>query len=142
MTALAADRTTTSKGKLRRQSYPVAAATTIYAGALVCIDAAGYAIPAADTAGISAVVGVATAQIDNSSGANGDADVVVEYGGGFEVEAHASITQALVGRDVAVADDQTVGNPADVAIANDITAGRLLEFDSDSGKAWVNVDNT
>lgn len=139
MAALSADRKTTSKGKLRRQEYPVAASQTIYAGALVCIDADGYAIPAADTAGISDVVGVATAKADNSSGADGDINVVVEYGGAFLLD-EASVTQADVGRDAVVSDDQTITNAA--TATNDITVGRILSFDSAASKCWVNIDNT
>ncbi len=138
MAALAADRVTKSKGKLRRQRYPVAASQVIYAGALVCIDADGYAIPAADTAGISPVVGVATATADNSTGADAAIDVIVEYGGAFLLDAAAGIDQTNVGRDAVVTDDQTVTDAA--AATNDIRVGQILEFlDESQNKVWVNI---
>lgn len=141
MAALAADRVTKSKGPLRRQSYPVAADAVIYAGAMICIDADGYAIPASDTAGISNVVGIATAAHDNTGGADGDVDVVVEYGGAFLIDAAAGIDQTNVGRDAVVVDDQTVTDAA--AGTNDIVVGRILEFvDESQNKVWVNIDNT
>lgn len=134
MAALSADRITKSKGgSLRRQAYPVAASTTIYAGGMVCIDADGYAIPAADTAGISRVVGVAVAKVDNSAGADGDLKVVVEYDGAFLFA--TALTQAAVGRDATVSDDQTLSNAA--TTTNDIIVGRVLEIDGST--AWVNI---
>lgn len=141
MAALTADRVTKSKGKLRRASYPVAASTTIYAGAMVCINTSGYAVPAADTLSFSDVVGVATAKQDNSSGSNGDISVIVEYGGAFLIDAAAGIDQTNVGRDAVVTDDQTVTDAA--AGTNDIVVGRILEFvDETQNKVWVNIDNT
>lgn len=141
MAALSADRVTKSKGNLRRQSYPVAASTVIYAGAMVCIDADGYAIPAADTAGISDVVGIATAKQDNSSGSDGDIDVVVEYGGAFLLDSvTVEVVQANVGRDAVVTDDQTITDAA--AGTNDIVVGRILSFDSANEQCWVNIDNS
>lgn len=141
MAALTADRITKSKGPLRNARYPVAATTRIYCGALVCIDADGYAIPASDTAGISDVVGVATAQANNASGADGDIDVIVEYGGAFLIDAAAGIDQTNIGRDAVVSDDQTVTDAA--AATNDITVGRILEFlDETQDKVWVNIDNS
>lgn len=141
MAALAADRITKSKGHLRRQAYPLAADAVIFTGAMVCIDADGFAIPAADTAGISDVVGIATAKVDNTDGADGDVKVVVEYGGAFLLDAAAGIDQTNLGRDAVVSDDQTVTDAA--AATNDITVGRILEFlDEAQDKVWVNIDNT
>lgn len=142
MTALAADRVTTSKGKLRRQRYKVAASTVIYAGGMVCCNASGYAVPAANTAGFSDVVGIATAKADNSAGLDGAIDVIVEYGpeGAFLLDVHASITQADVGRDAYVTDDQTVCDLAQST--NDIKVGRILEYlDESQDKAWVVIAN-
>ena len=51
-------------------SYPVAASTTIYAGALVGLNSAGYLVPMSGTG--QRVVGIANETVDNSSGANGD----------------------------------------------------------------------
>ncbi len=136
--ALSADRITKSKGALRKQRYPVAASTTIYAGGLVCLNSSGYAIPAANTAGLSDVVGVACAKADNSGGSNGTIDVIVEYGGAFLINVGAGITQADVGRSAYVTDDETVTD--DDAATNDIYVGQILEYLNEAqDKAWVNI---
>lgn len=139
MAALAADRVTKSKGKLRRQRYPMGD-DIIYAGGMVCINQSGYAVAASDTAGLSDVVGVSVATFDNAGGANGAIDCIVEYGGAFLVDAAASLTQVDVGRDAYVSDDQTLADYA--AATNKIRAGRVLEFvDETQDKVWVNIDN-
>lgn len=123
MTALAKDRPTQKKGQGRLQAYPVAASTKIYSGALVALNSSGYAVPAADTAGHK-VVGVATAQVDNSTGSAGDLSVVVESGTGVLVNA-TSITLAMVGKQMFVVDDNTVD---DGVGTNGVLAGLLLEY--------------
>lgn len=57
---------------------PAAAATTIYAGGSVCLDASGNAVPAADGAGD--VYGVAQEEVDNSAGSAGDLSVKCNAG--------------------------------------------------------------
>jgi len=105
MTALAADRKTSMKeGEL--VAIPVAAATTIYLGGLVMINAAGNAIPAADAAS-SKFAGVAQDSIDNSAGAAGDLSVQVRKTGVHSFVA-AGLALTDLGAKVFVADDQTV----------------------------------
>ena len=119
---LDADRNTISKaGEL--QSYPCAV-DIIYKGAMVCINASGYAAPAADTAGYSDVVGVATEKVDNSGGSAGDLSVRVQSGRRFNFVATA-IVQGDVGRTMYVVDDQTMDQLPGV---NSIVAGMLTEF--------------
>ncbi|MDY7001711.1 MAG: hypothetical protein SVS15_08020, partial [Thermodesulfobacteriota bacterium] len=55
-------------------AFPVAAAETIYAGALTAVNADGYALPGDDASGLI-FEGVAVEQKDNSAGSNGDLDV-------------------------------------------------------------------
>lgn len=142
MTALAADRVTQDKGgTLRTQRYPVATSTTIYKGALVCINASGYAVPAADTSGLSQVVGVAKAKVANT-GANGAKDVIVEYGMAFLLDCNSTdVDQTNVGRSAFVKDDQTVTDEA--GSSNEILVGKILEFDGTTSpkRAWVNIEN-
>lgn len=141
MAALTADRVTKSKGPLRRQRYKVAASAVLYAGAMVCLNATGFAVPASDTAGLSNVVGIVVAKADNTGGADGAIDVIVEYGGAFLINCAAAVTQADVGRDAMASDDQTVSDAG--AMTNDIVVGRILEFvDEAQDKVWVNIDNT
>jgi len=120
MTALAADRDTGSKDAGGLLAIAVEESTTIYAGGGVMVNAAGYAIPAADTASCIPM-GVATTQADNSSGDDGDINVKVWTRGKF-VFAHAAATQANVGDSVYWTDDQTV---EDSGATNDVPAGKI-----------------
>lgn len=52
--------------------YDVDGGSTIYKHALVCPNALGYLVPAADTSGFEDVVGIAEKKVDNSDGSDGD----------------------------------------------------------------------
>lgn len=107
MTALAADRKIDNKWTGRSIALKVAATTIIYKGALVAVNTAGYAVPAAATAGLR-VVGVAQSKVDNSAGIDGAKETHVVTGVfGFKNDADA-VAQADVGRPCYVQDDQTV----------------------------------
>lgn len=62
------------------KSYPVAASTDIASGAMVMINSAGYAVTAVAAASNRGVVGIAKARANNSAGAAGAIDVIVEEG--------------------------------------------------------------
>jgi hypothetical protein len=94
MAALTKDRATPYRDGIEIE-FPVAANSKIYAGSLVCANTSGYAVPAADTAGLR-FLGVALEQADNTGGANGAKSVRLRRSGAFEFDA-ASITQAMVG---------------------------------------------
>ncbi len=136
--ALSADRNTTYREGVEI-AVPVAASTKIYAGSLVMVDANGYAVPGADTANCK-FIGVALQQVDNSSGGNGDKQVVVRRQGVFDFKG-SSLTQAMVGSPMYLVDDETFA-PASVT-TNDIPCGRLVQYISgtrgllDIGQAWV-----
>lgn len=123
------------------RTIPVAASTKLYAGALVGVNAAGYAVKGSDTASIM-IVGRASAQVDNSAGAAGDLSIVVETGV-FEYAmsaAAAAVGYAIYKTNqgkVYVDDDQTIGLAADAA--NSIVAGWAVEIDPVTGKLWVAV---
>ncbi|MBU4231719.1 MAG: hypothetical protein KKF43_04230, partial [Proteobacteria bacterium] len=82
MSALTRDRATPYREGIEVE-YLVAANTKIYAGSLVCVNAAGYAAPAADTIGYQ-IAGVALEQVDNSDGSDGGKIVRVRRAGVFE----------------------------------------------------------
>lgn len=67
-----------------RRSYPVEEATHIYQGTFVFVNAAGYACDVTAT-GVNAFVGIAVAEADNSSGADGAIEVEVYTEGDFEL---------------------------------------------------------
>lgn len=73
-------------------SYPVAASTTIYKGALVCDDGSGYLVPASDSATSGFVfVGVAYEAANNSDGDDGDLEVRVVRTGVFQVPKSSAV---------------------------------------------------
>ncbi|MBM4274586.1 MAG: hypothetical protein FJ134_09040 [Deltaproteobacteria bacterium] len=133
MAALTRDRVTTYREGVEVE-FPVAAATKIFAGSLVCVNAEGLAAPAADTLGYT-FVGVAQEQADNSSGSGGDKVVRVRRTGVFEFDA-ASLTQAMVGQPMYAADDQTFNTAA--GVTNDVKVGVLVKYVS-ATKGWIDI---
>lgn len=127
MAALSANRSFKRAGTVRRTTKaPVAANAVIYSGAIVAINAAGYAVPASDTAGVK-VIGVAWgSSANNTGGANGALTVEVAEGDFEMVNAAGAVTQASLFRSVVVADDQTVTTAA-VGV-NDIVAGIAVDI--------------
>ena len=67
-----------------RRSYPVEESTRIYQGTFVFVNAAGYACDVTAT-GVNAFVGIAVAEADNTSGADGAIEVEVYAEGDFEL---------------------------------------------------------
>lgn len=108
MAALIKDRNTVRRDSVLH-SDPVAATTRIYAGALVCLNAAGHAVPGSTSTTLRAR-GIAQDQVDNSVGAAGDLAVTTRRGVfllGNSTAADA-ITIADIGATCYIVDDQTV----------------------------------
>lgn len=134
MTALAAAANRmTRRGTAKQVNIPMAAATTIFQGAIVCIDAGGNAVAGADTAGLQ-VAGVAHESKVNS-GAAGVKSILVDYDDEWLFTA-SSITQAMLGDLMCIVDDNTVDDAA--GPTNDIAVGRLMEFVTTT-QGWVYV---
>jgi hypothetical protein len=114
--------------------YLVAANTKIYAGSLVCVNAAGYAVPAADTSGYQ-LAGVALEQVDNSDGSDGGKTVRLRRTGVFEFDA-VSISQSMVGLLMYAADDHTFDDAA--GLTNDVKVGLLVKYVS-ATKGWIDI---
>ena len=119
MAALTADRDTHERVAEVRTFV---AGATIYAGALVALNASGKAVPASDTANLT-VVGVA--QFPAASG-----EYVNVKSGCFAFDA-SGITNAAIGSIVYVSDDHTVASSS----TNSIAAGEVFEVDDDG--VWV-----
>jgi len=138
MTALTQDRNTEySLGDLL--AIPVAATEEIFAGSLVCSNASGYAVPADDAAGLK-FEGVATENVDNSSGADGDLSVVVRRRGRYRYGSSNALDQSAMSAKVYAVDDQTVA--ADAAdVTNDVQVGLIDRIES-SDECWVSIDDT
>lgn len=143
MTALAADTARRERNPhlKRLASYPVAAATTIYAGSLVCLDGSGNAVCAADTASY-VFAGIAESQVVNTTAAGfgtaGDLKVTVATGHSVRI---AQTTSAFGATDAmatiaCVLDDNTIDKAA--TTTNDVECGLIEEVESTT-VAWLRV---
>jgi hypothetical protein len=135
MAALTKDRNTPAQlGDI--QSYPVAASTKIFAGALVVLAASGFAAGGTTATGLTAV-GRCEKQADNSEGANGDKNVDARAGVfRFENSAGADeITIAEIGDNCFIVDDQTVAK-TDATSTRSI-AGKIVQVDAQG--VWVKL---
>ena len=122
MTALTKNTPRTRVGEGKRFRDPVAAATRIYAGSMVALNATGFAIKAVTTA--TRIRGVALAEADNTEGAAGDGFVDVERGPFLLAnDVTNPVTRAHIGANVYVVDDNTVGSSA----TSTIIAGKCLD---------------
>ncbi len=110
----------------------VKTATTIYRGAMVAVDASGWAVPASDTAGLR-VVGRAQSTVVNA-GANG-AETIVVRRGIFRWANGDTFTRADVGTLAYIEDDATVQKAA--SATHDIPVGTIIDVDSDG--VWVDT---
>lgn len=118
MTALTKNAPRTRVGEGKRFRDPVAAATRIFAGAMVALNAAGNAIPAIPTA--TRMRGIALAEADNALGAIGAEKVDTERGP-FLVANNGTVLRTHIGGSVYVVDDNTVG------AAGTLIAGKCLD---------------
>lgn len=110
----------------------VAADAVIFLGATVAVNAAGFAVPAEDKAGLK-VVGIAQKFVSNAGGADGAVIVEVQKGVfGLKNSQTNPVTQAQVGRDVFVEDDGTVASTG----ANTVIVGVVDEI-SPGGRVFV-----
>jgi len=113
----------------------VAASTKIYAGGMVAVNSSGYAVPAADAAGLK-VMGRVEEYVDNSAGGDGDKTVMVRRKKAFRFKNSSSnaVTTAHIGSDIYVEDDETVSSSGGT---NNIKAGKCLGVET-SG-VWVEI---
>ncbi len=114
-------------------SLPAAAATLIFAGTLVALDAAGNAVPASD-ATLLVVVGRAVATVDNSAGLAGAQAVLVERGVFKYANSGANaLDPDDKGKWAFVEDDQTVAETS----AHKVKAGRVVDVEADG--VWIDT---
>ena len=134
MTALTQDRDPRRKEGLLG-SGPAYQSVKLYGGALAMWNSSGYIIPGADTASCI-FAGVVNKQVDNSSGSSGDKTVEFWRNGLFLVTLGHTISQANVGDQVYLSDDQTVDVAAQTT--NDIYCGIIAEY-VDTTHAWIDI---
>jgi len=133
MTALTQDRDTPRRDGAQFE-HPVAAATRIFAGAIVANNASGYAVPGATSTTLTAL-GIAQAQIDNSAGLAGEQSVPVRRGL-FRLANSAGadeVTRADINKPVYMVDDQTVAKSSGTNTRSVVGIAR----DLDAGGVWV-----
>lgn len=120
MTALAADANILSKTP-GLKAYGVAANVVIYKGALVCVNTAGYLIPADSTAG-NVCVGVAHEKVDNTTVGNvaGGKLCRVQHQRHFLLTG-AALVQGNVGKTANVLDSGTIQVGAGTIAAGTVT---------------------
>lgn len=131
--SLTADRNTSYK-HANAIAVPVAAGAKIYAGALVCANAAGFATPGA-TATTLTYLGRSDEFVDNTGGANGARTVLLRRSEAFKWSNSSAdpVTQAEFGKTVYVVDDETVAKTAGAGTRS--PAGRVVGIDADG--VWI-----
>jgi hypothetical protein len=143
MAASTADRNTDKRlpqGLGHTFALAIAATTKIYGGIMVALNAAGFLVPASDTANLRAV-GLSDEQKDNSAGANGD--LLCQLVRGLVLLDNSTgspVVQGDLFKIVFVEDDHTVAH----ASANGVRAGRFMGFGgdptgSDTTQCWVDL---
>lgn len=115
---------------------PVAASTRIFAGSLVCLNAAGNAVPGSLSATLKAR-GVAQEQVDNRDGAAGALRIetrrgVFQFGNSASTD---EITRADIGNTAYIVDDQTVAKTS----ATDTRSVAGIIRDVDASGVWVEI---
>lgn len=135
MAALTVERDTQRRNG-ERGVGPVAAATKIFAGAIVCAQTGSAFFTKGATATTLRGVGVAEDTADNSAGAAGAINVNYRRDGFFRFANSAAgdlITLADVGADCYIVDDQTVAKTSGGATRS--IAGKVRDVDA-SG-VWI-----
>lgn len=108
--------------------FPMLGSTLILAGALVALDASGWARPGATATGLRAV-GRAESRVDNSGGSDGDLSVTVKRGiFRWDNAAGDAITAAHVGGLAWIVDDHTVAATSGSNTRS--PAGRVMAVDA------------
>jgi hypothetical protein len=133
MTALVQDRHTPKRDG-EEFNRPVAAATKIYAGSQVALNASGYLVPGSVSTTLIAQ-GRAEESVDNSAGGNGDVSCKVRRGV-FSFDNDGTVALADVGKTAYIVDDQTVADNNGTSTRS--VAGKIEDVDSDG--VWVRYD--
>ncbi|WP_181297021.1 hypothetical protein [Pseudomonas sp. Q2-TVG4-2] len=131
MPALTRDRNTPLKNA-EVIGVPAATNTVVYAGAIVVATATGFAAPGSTAVGLT-YLGRAEESVDNSSGADGAATVLVRRLNAFKWGNDGSITQAHQGKTAYIVDDQTLA--ATDGTGTRSAAGRIVGIESDG--VWI-----
>jgi hypothetical protein len=132
--ALSADRNTPYR--LGDQvSHPIAAATVVYAGSIVVLNATDYAEPGTTDTGLRAE-GRAEARVDNTGGADGDLQVPCMKGVfQFANSVGDAVDRSHIGGVAYIEDDETVS--ATDGTGSQSAAGTIVDLDA--AGVWVHI---
>lgn len=132
--ALTKDRDTKEKGGKTIYAVPVAAGVKILAGALVALNAAGFATPGAIATTLKGF-GRAEEAVDNTGGSNGAVSITVRRGVFLYANSASAdaITRADIKNDCYIVDDQTVAKTH--ATNTRSVAGKIDDVDATG--VWV-----
>lgn len=133
MTALTQDRDTLRRDG-NQMEPPVAAATKIFGGSIVAINAGGYAVPGATATTLKAA-GVSEHRADNSAGSAGAIRVRLRKGVHRFLNSASTDAIALtdIGATCYIVDDQTVAKTNGTGTRS--AAGNVFDVDADG--VWV-----
>lgn len=115
----------------RDYAHPVAAGARIHGGAVICLNAAGFAVPASAAPGLKSPL-LAQHAVDNREGADG-AQLIFAAREVVGLDCEADVTRSHIGQTVYLADDHTVT----AAGAGKSPAGLLIDLGE--GQAWVDL---
>jgi hypothetical protein len=133
MAAATADRETQRQdGKVKAHKM---AASRVFKGTLVMVNATGFVQAGTDAANTK-FAGMAYETKDNTTGAPGDRSLRVEKTGEFLVNG-AGFTQADVGKEAYITDDNTVQTAANT---NGVKVGAITEYVS-ATQVRIRIDN-
>ena len=113
----------------------VASGSVIYAGAIVAVNASGFAVQAGDVAGES-VIGRCEHGKNNSGFAYAATNLVTIQRGVFEWDNAGDVTAADIGKIAYVTDSQTVNKTGG---GNNVIAGEIVDVDANG--VWVDTDH-
>lgn len=116
---------------------PVAKGEAIPMGAIVCVNAEGYAVNGKEDATLK-YAGCADEAADNTQGENGSLSVMVRANKAFKYASDGTITQAHLLTRAYVLDNQTVtaeSGAADGGEATRATAGKIVLIEDDG--VWI-----
>jgi len=130
--ALSANRNTPS-AEIGRVELGVYTNVHIYAGAMVAVNASGYAVPAADASGYN-VIGRSTGEYDNEGGATDALEAKIDVGT-FRWENAGDVSDVNLGDIAYVVDDQTVSAATNGTYG--VIAGVIRMVDS--AGVWVDT---
>lgn len=135
MAALTEGRTT-AKRDAKTFGRGVAATKKIFAGALVCLNATGFATPGAVSTTLKAD-GIALETVDNTAGADGALTVATEKGCFRFANSAAGdlITRADIGSTAYIVDDQTVAKTNGTNTRS--AAGTIMDVDAQG--VWIKI---